>query len=177
VLVYRLQVGIHLGRYTTLGLYGEFGSISAGDACGTDLAGAQPESTDDFGPHNRFNSCRLYMGGAALDVRFARRGSRFQPWVSFAPGLRDTAVAYTPVAVSDMSAARVSGNWLSIVASVRAGVDLQPRRWPAYLTIGGFIDGEITVAGQEQPDDSLTNYVSLATYVTLLVGVRSTWEF
>ncbi len=51
VLVYRFEIGVHLGRFlSTLSLYAEYGSISASNACGLDMAGAVPSGPFDIGP-------------------------------------------------------------------------------------------------------------------------------
>jgi hypothetical protein len=177
VLVYRVQIGVHLRRYSTLFLFGEFGSISAGDACGTDIAGSVPASPFDFGARNRFDSCRTYMGGLELDIRFARRGAHVQPWLGIAEGFQDTVVSYTPVA-SGTTGMTTTASLPSIVTSLRFGVDVHPHAWPAYLTVGGFVDAEITDFGQlNNNNNGGGGKNGGGSWVSLLAGLHSTVEF
>jgi hypothetical protein len=175
MLVYRLQIGVHLRRYGTLFVFAELGSLSAGDACGTDIPGAQPGSPFDFGPRNQFQSCRLYMGGLEFDIRFARRGARFQPWLGIGEGLRDTTVKYEPTSTSGVRGMSIDQDLPGLVTSLRLGVDIHPAAWPAYLTLGAFVDFEITDFGQEAPNSQ--NNGQNASYLSFLGGLRSTVAF
>jgi hypothetical protein len=176
VLLYRLQVGVHLGGHATLSLFAELGSISTSDACGSSLAGAVPSSPFDISPRNRFNSCNLYMGGLELDVRLARRGALVQPWLAVAPGVRGLSVSYTPIAGNGMAdGSKTSDTWPGVVASLRAGADFHPHAWPAYLTVGPFVDVEATLIAKENPCGCGAG--DEVRYLTLVGGLRSTVGF
>ena len=172
MLDYRLQIGVHLGRYTTLSLFGEFGSVSAANGCGTDLEGSQPGTPFDFGNRNVFASCKTAAGGLDVAVRFVRRDRAIQPFLDIAPSFGVMFVSFTPTTITGMSGSPASDTFLRILTSVRAGVDFRPGWLPGGATIGPFADLVIAFAADEQTDGGGTQR-----YLSMLGGVRSTLSF
>jgi hypothetical protein len=72
----------------------------------------------------------------------------------------------------------VNQTWPGVVITARLGADVHPRGWPAYLTIGPFVDLEATAVAQESPNNNDgSNQGKNASYVTFAGGLRSTVEF
>jgi hypothetical protein len=174
VLDYRVQIGVHLGRYATLSLIGQFGSVSASDRCGSDLEGSTPSSGFDFGNRNVFASCKTVAAGLALGVRFARADAAIQPMLEIAPRFGVMLVDYTPTTTTGMASPAISDTWARFSASARAGVDYHARSWPAHATIGAFVDVDVAVAAQEEPNHQAGGPEQ---FVTILGGLRSTVAF
>ena len=174
VVAYRAEIARRIGPRVRFGLFVEYGSISASNACGSDVPGAVPGSAFDFGARNQFTSCRFVMPGLQLLVHILP-GRAWDPYVGLDPGFRLSLVTYSPFdpnPTSTMNGNPVHDTWPSIVAGARAGVDYHPTG--GAWAVGAFLDAEITIVGQEADNQHGSNATS---YTTLLLGLRTSVGF
>ncbi len=167
VLAYRAEIGFRIGRRVDFGLYVEGGSIRASNACASDMPGAIPTTAFDFGQRDQFQHCTFVMPGLNLLVHLLP-GRRWDPYVGLTPGFRFEFVKSTPF-IAGQSMPAVSNVWPAIVAGTRAGIDYHPTS--GAWSVGGFVDAEVIVFGQEGDDPFNSHAVSGPT--TLLAGVRT----
>src|SRR5262249_47558184 len=66
----RLDLGLRLGWYVDLGVYGEYGAIDASKACGTDSHGPTPSQPLDLSVRSSFQSCSFAKAGLLLAIHF-----------------------------------------------------------------------------------------------------------
>ena len=172
VLAYRAEF-VHVGRRVHFGLFTEYGTIEAANACGTDLAGSTPTTPFDFGVRNRFTKCAYVMPGLVIDVHILPRRA-IDPWIGIAPGFRFGFDHWTPY-VGGMAQPPQSDIFLGVVFGLRAGVDYHPTHAFAGWVVSAIIEAEITVVGDEKPKSSGDH--KPASYASVFGGLRSTVAF
>jgi hypothetical protein len=173
-IAYRAEIGLRPGRRVYFGAYIESGSIQASGACGTDIPGPTPATQFDFGAHNQFTKCSYLMPGLQLYIHILP-DRRVDPYIGFSPGFRFGTYDYdTFVGKMQQPVTGAKNGYFGIVTGVRIGLDYHPVASYRAWEIGGFVDAEITVAGDEANDQQSEGAQS---FVTIFGGVRSTLAF
>lgn len=179
VVAYRAEFAFRFGRRVNFGAYVEGGSIDASNACGFDMPGPMSGSTFDFGTHYQFNQCWYVMPGLQLLIHvFPAKKHAIDPYFGLTPGFRFGLIKYTPYLTS-IPGQTQSDTFLGIVAGMRAGVDYHPRPDFAGWAVGGFVENQLTIVGDEQCSDcsARTNDHKTQTSVSLFFGLRSSLAF
>jgi len=174
VIAYRLDFGFRLGRRVNFGAFVEYASISASNACGTDIAGPALSSPYDFGDHYQFKSCKYFMPGLQLYVHILPK-QQFDPWVGITPGFRFGMVDAQEYNALGMQTTFTSQMFPGILADVRAGLDYHPLPDVKGWAIAALADLQITFIGEENFDN--TNGSKGQTYVSFFGGLRSSFAF
>ena len=173
VIAYRLELALRLGRRVNLGAFVEAASVSASGACGTDIAGPNPSTPYDFGMRTQFTSCRYIMPGLQLYIHILPK-RRLDPYLGVAPGFRFGFIDYTTYSAAGMPLTSQSGMFPGIAVGVRAGLDYHPTTDYPGWEVGGFVDTQFMVIGDENFDNTNDKGKS---YLSLFGGVRSTLQF
>jgi hypothetical protein len=175
VLAYRIETAFRFGRRVNFGAYVELGSIDTSNACGFDMAGPMPSSSFDIGTHYQLNACNFVMPGLQLQIHVFPPNHAFDPYFGLAPGFRFGLVKYTPYTTS-IAAPPQEETFLAIVTGARAGFDYHP--YPEFMgwAIGGFLDAEVEVFGDEACKQCGNNKDGRQA-LWLLFGLRSTVAF
>lgn len=171
----RIEIGFRLGRRVNFGIFAEGGNISTSDACGHDMPGAVPNSPYDYGIRLQFHSCRYFMPGFQLQIHVLP-GKKIDPYVGISPGFRFGFSTWTPY-LGAAPQMQQDDFFPGIVTGFRAGVDYhlydQYKNWE----VGGFIEDELMIIGDEAPESYRTKHSSTFLVQWIMAGVRSSVAF
>lgn len=171
VLAYRVDLALRIGRRVDLGLYAEYGSISAAGTCGTDLPGAMAASPLDYGSRARLDKCWYVTPGIELAIH-VRPKATWDPYIALAPGFRFGFYNYTPY-VAGLPQAQRSKLYPAIMANARIGVDYHPAAQLPGWGVGAFAEAEVCAFGDEHDDQVDMSNQGGVTFVSLFGGVRT----
>jgi hypothetical protein len=173
VIAYRVDAGFRLGSRVNFGAFVEYASISASNACGTDISGTTLAGPYDFGSHYQFTSCRYFMPGLQLYIHFLPK-QKLDPWIGITPGFR---FAFYDTNLYDglgMAKTVDNGMFPGILSDFRVGVDYHPLPAYAAWAVGAFADLQVTFIGDENFDNS---HDKGQTFVSFFGGLRSSLAF
>jgi hypothetical protein len=174
VIAYRLDAGLRLGRRVNLGAFVEYASVSTADRCGTDILGSMSVTPFDYGLRYRFDSCGYVMAGLQVYVHILPR-RRVDPYFGIAPGFRFGFVDTTPFdGTGTAIGSRQSTFMPGIALGARAGADVHPSPKLPGWAVGGFVEEQTMIIGDENFDN--TNGKG-KTYISFFGGLRSSWAF
>jgi hypothetical protein len=174
VLSYRADIGLRLGRRINLGVFAEFASVSANKSCGTDLPGPIPETPFDYGLHYKFNSCFYGMAGLQMYIHL-RPKQQVDPYLGFSPGFRFGSINTTPYEGGVATGMSTSQFLPGIAVGSRFGIDYHPYPKVPGFGIGGFLDLQTMIIGDENIDNM--NGSKGKTYASFFAGIRSSYAF
>ncbi len=171
VLAYRADIGLRIGRRVNLGVFAEYGSISAGGSCGTDIAGSMPTTPLDYGVHSRFAKCSYITPGLQLYIHVLPNAT-WDPYIGLAPGFRFGFYDYTSF-VAGTATTQSSQLYPAIMANARVGVDYHPApRMPGW-GVGAFVEAEVCAFGDEHDGQNDPQDKSGTSFVSMFGGVRT----
>ena len=173
VLSYRGDIGLRLGRRVDLGAFVEYASIRANKSCGTDIPGPIPETPFDYGPHYKFDSCFYVMAGLQLYIHL-RPKKDVDPYIGFSPGFRFGSVDTTLYEGGVATAMSTSTFMPGIAVGTRFGIDFHPYPSTPGWGIGGFLDLQTMIVGDENFDNTSDKG---KTYASFFGGLRSSYAF
>jgi hypothetical protein len=175
VLAVRAELALRFGHRVNFGVMFEYGEIGTAKGCGFDIPGPDPSTPFDVGPRTQMTKCTYVMPGVQLYIHL-KPGAKIDPYVGIAPGFRFGFVGYTPFLAGQMAAAR-SDMFPAIVTGVRGGVTYHPKLGPTSWHVGAYVEGSITLFGQEAANAFTENDSAGTTFLTVFAGVRSTFTF
>lgn len=170
----RADIAFRFGRRTNFGVFAEAGEIDPRGTCGFDMPGPTPMSPYDVGIRTRMTSCTYVMPGLQLYIH-ALPKRRLDPYFGVAPGFRFGFVRWTPYFAGTPQPPR-SEMFPAIVTALHAGIDYHPRPDHMAWQVGAYIDGAITVAGEESSHDYDPDNKPHAS-LWLLAGLRTSVTF